>query len=91
MLAVRTAIVMLVNGVLFVSRLSTKCLDYICCREAELKVIPVFTTLDDNLQRLVELSMAATVAEQAAWLLTAVRVYYYFQIMSLLIVNEYRA
>ena len=31
-------------------------------------MIPVFTTLDDNLQRLIELSMAATVAEQAAWL-----------------------
>ena len=38
------------------------------CREAELKVIPVFTMLDENLQRLIELSMAATVAEQAAWL-----------------------
>ena len=40
-------------------------------REAKLKVIPVFTMLDENLGRLIELSMAATVAEQAAWLLCA--------------------
>ena len=51
----------------FLTRLQ-RCVVYICCREAELKVIPVFTTLDDNLQHLIELSMAATVAEQAAWL-----------------------
>ena len=31
-------------------------------------MIPIFTMLDDNLQRLIELSMAATVAEEAAWL-----------------------
>ena len=37
-------------------------------RQAKLKVIPVFTMLDENLQCLIELSMAATVAEQAAWL-----------------------
>ena len=48
-------------GVLYAS---TRHLDYICYRKAELTMLPVFTTLHDNLQRLVELSMAATVAEQ---------------------------
>ena len=65
MLAVSAAIAMLVNGVLCVSHSSAKMYG---CREAELKVIPVFTMLDENLQRLIELFMAATVAEQAAWL-----------------------
>ena len=35
--------------------------NYYCCRGAELKAISVFTTLDDNFQRLIELSMAATI------------------------------
>ena len=65
MLAVSAVIAMLVNGVLCVSHSSAKMYGR---REAELKVIPVFTTLDENLQRLIELSMAATVTEQAAWL-----------------------
>ena len=65
MLVVSAAIAMLVNGVLCVSHSSAKMYGR---REAELKVIPVFTMLDENLQRLIELSMAATVAEQAAWL-----------------------
>ena len=63
--------------------------NYYCSREAELKAIPVFTTLDDNFQRLIELSMVATVAEQAAWLPSCHARVYYFQMMSLLIVYEY--
>ena len=54
------------------------------CREAELKVIPVFTMLDENL----ELSMAASYSSRASCM-AAVRTYYYFQMMSLLIVYEY--
>ena len=65
MLAVSAVIAMLVNGVLCVSHSSAKMYG---SKEAELKVVPVFTTLDENLHRLIELSMAATVAEQAAWL-----------------------
>ena len=79
MTAVCAPIAKLVNGVLDVS---TRYLDYTCCREADLTVLPVFTMLDDNLQHLVELSMTTTVAEQAAWLLCT----YYFKMMSLLIV-----
>ena len=64
MLAVSAAIAMLVNGVLCVSQSA----NMYGRREAELKVIPVFTMLDENLQRLIELSMAVTVAEHSAWL-----------------------
>ena len=48
---------MLVNGVLCVSHMSAKMYGR---REAELKVIPVFTMLDENLQRLIELSIELT-------------------------------
>ena len=90
MLAVSAAIVMLVNGVLCVSHSSAKMYGR---REVELKVIPVLTMLNENLQRLIELSMAATDYSSRASCMAAqlprVRAYYYFQMMSLLIVYEH--
>ena len=78
MTAVCATIAMLVNGVL---HMSTRYLDYTCCREADLTLLPVFTKLDEHL---VELSMATTVAEQAARLPCT----YYFKMMSLTIVYK---